>query len=68
MECMWLALAEEDHISVNEQVLDSHGVSTHVSCVETVSRHGFSCLCLDSVSTLVCLVLALSRVSMSLHV
>ena len=26
----------------------SHGVSRHVSCVETVSRHGFSWLSLDT--------------------
>jgi len=32
--------------------------SRHVSCLETVSRHGFSCLGLGSVSTLVCLVVA----------
>ena len=36
----------------------SDGVSRHVSRLETVPRHGFSCLGLGSVSTLVCLVLA----------
>jgi len=34
----------------------------------SLSRHGFSCLDLGLVSTLVCLVLAVSRVSMSRHV
>jgi len=43
-------------------------VSRHVSCFETISRHGFSRLSLGLDSTLVCLVLALSRVSMSCHV
>ena len=37
----------------------------HVSCLETVSRHGLSCLSLGSVSTLVCLVLALSSFHIS---
>ena len=36
----------------------SDGVSRHVSRLETVSKHGFSCLGLGCVSTLVCLVLA----------
>ena len=43
----------------------SDGVSRHVSRLETVSRHGFLCLGLGSVLTLICLVL--SRVS-SFHV
>ena len=43
----------------------SDGVSRHVSRLETVSRHGFLCLGLGSVLTLICLVLA--RVS-SFHV
>jgi len=41
---------------------------TCLNCLETVSIRGFTCLGLGSVSTLVCLVLALSRVSMSRHV
>ena len=41
------------------QVHFSVGVSRHVSCLETVSRHGFSCLGPGSVSTLVCLVLSI---------
>jgi len=55
---------------VNELIEDtdnvhiSDGVSRHVSRLETVLRHGFSCLGLGSVSTLVYLVLALSRTFM----
>jgi len=40
------------------QALSNDGVSRHVSCLETVWMHGFSCPGLCSVSILVCLVLA----------
>ena len=40
-------------IEDTDNVHISDGVSRHVSRLETVSRHGFSCLGLGSVSTLV---------------
>ena len=49
----------------HSETRNSDGVLRHVSCLQTVSRHGCSCLGLGSVSTLVCLVLV--RVS-SFHV
>jgi len=46
-------------------IIVSDGVSRHLSCLETISRHGFSCLGLGSAATLACFVSA--RVS-SFHV
>jgi len=56
------------HSAVQRRRITTDGVSRHVSCFETVLRHCFSWISLGSVSTLVCLVLALSQLSMSRHV